>query len=94
MFSRLFPAQVKPLPDSVTRNPKLKAYLEARWNLDQCEPGHKPEKRRALEKITADLLEQHSMLSERELAAITGDAYRDYCRARRLDEMKKLSRLR
>jgi AraC-like DNA-binding protein len=77
----------------VTRNPKLEAYLEARWDLDQCEPGEKPEKRQALETITADLLQQHRAVSERELAAITADAYRDYCRARRLEAMKRLSRL-
>ena len=58
----------------MTRNPKLEAYLEARWNLDQCEPGDKPDKHRILESLTADLLRQHQAVSEGELAAITADA--------------------
>ena len=78
----------------MTRNPKLEAYLEARWNLDQCEPGEKPRNRKTLEQITAELLELHPGLSERELAAVAGDAYRDYCRAKRLEALKRLSRLR
>jgi len=48
----------------VTRNPKLESYLEARWELEQCEPSETPEKRVVLEKITAELLEQHSLAIE------------------------------
>ena len=78
----------------MARNPQLEAYLEARWNLDNCEPSQKPAARTTLENITAAILEGRSGLSQTELAAVTADAYREFCRARRLEIMKKLSRLR
>jgi hypothetical protein len=78
----------------VSRNQKLEAYLTARWDLEQCEPAEMERKLQTLNEITLALLSEHPGVSPRELAAITNDAYREYCRVRYHESLKNLSRLR
>ncbi len=78
----------------MSRNPRLEAYLAARWALEQCEPAEKQSRLHDLSRVTAHILQGHPAMSPNELAAITNDAYRDYSRARYQELQKRLSRLR
>ena len=78
----------------MSRNPKLEAYLAARWELEQCEPADKASRLQTLGEITRECLDQHRGISPQELAALTGDAYREYSRTKREELLRKLARLR
>ena len=78
----------------MSRNPRLEALLQARYDLDQAAPAGKPACRARLEAMIADLLAGHKGTSGRELLAATEDEYREYCRQRFLEAQRRLARLR
>jgi hypothetical protein len=78
----------------VSRNPRLEALLQARYDLDQAAPADKPAQRLRLEKLISDLLAGRKGVSARELLAASEDEYRLFCRQRYLESRARLSRLR
>src|SRR5207247_769105 len=65
---------------SVSRNPRLEAFLQARYELDQAAPPEKPASRTRLEAMIKDMLADRKGISARELLAASEDEYREYCR--------------
>ena len=78
----------------MSRNPRLEALLQARYDLDQVAPASKPACRARLEVLISDLLAGHEGTPPRELLAATEDEYREYCRQRFLETQRRLARLR
>jgi len=78
----------------VARNPKLEAFLEARFELDVAPPGEKAAKRAILHTLAEELLKGFRSVSARELIAITEEAYQEFRKERFLESQRRLSRLR
>lgn len=78
----------------MSRNPKLEAFLEARFELDAAPPGQKAAKRAILQALAEDLLKGFRSVSVRELTAITEEAYQEFRKQRFLETQRRLSRLR
>ena len=78
----------------MSRNPRLEAFLQARYELDQAAPPDKPACRARLEAMVADMLAGRRGISTHELLAASEDEYRQFCRQRFLESRQRLSRLR
>jgi hypothetical protein len=78
------------------RNPELEAILQARYDLETCEPGQKTHCRARLDaRIQAALARAGKRdLSSRALVEVTAEAYQDFKLARRREERARLSRTR
>lgn len=80
----------------MARNPELEAILQARYELETCEPSQKTECRAKLEALLEAALAKagNQSLTPRTLVEITAEAYQEYKLGRKKAERKRLSRLR
>jgi hypothetical protein len=78
------------------RNPELEAILQARYELETCEPGQKTECRAKLEALIQAALTKANKqdLSPRTFVEVTAEAYREFKLARKREERARLSRTR
>jgi hypothetical protein len=80
----------------MARNPELEAILQARYELETCEPSQKTDRRVRLDALIEAALSKtgRKNFSPRMFIEITADAYHDYKLARRKEERTRLSRMR
>jgi hypothetical protein len=78
----------------VSRNTRLEALLQARYDLDQAAPADKPARRAYLENMVSEILAGRKGISARDLLAASEDEYRLYSRQRFLESQRRLSRIR
>ena len=80
----------------MARNPELEALLQARYELETCEPGRKTERRAKLDAVIEAALAKagNPSLTPRALIEITAEAYQEFKLARKKAERARLSRLR
>lgn len=80
----------------MARNPELEAILQARYELETCEPRQKTERRARLDALIEAALAKagRQNLSSRTFIEITAEAYREFKLNRRKTERARLSRLR
>jgi hypothetical protein len=80
----------------MARHPELEAILQARYELETCEPHQKTECRARLEALIQAALTKSGRknLSSRMFIEITAKAYQEYKLARKKQERSRLSRLR
>lgn len=78
------------------RNPELEAILQARYELETCEPSQKTERRARLDALIETALARAGRkdLSPRTFIEITAAAYQEFKLARKKEERARLSRLR
>jgi hypothetical protein len=81
---------------SMARNPELEAILQARYELETCEPGQKTERRAKLDALLEAAVAKagSKSLTSRALIEITAEAYLEFKLARKKAERARLSRLR
>ena len=79
----------------MARNPELEAILQARYELETCEPSQKTKHRARLDALLHAALATggNQSLTPRALIEITADAYQEFKLARRRAERTRLSRL-
>jgi hypothetical protein len=79
----------------MARNPELEAILQARYELETCEPGRKTECRAKLNALLEAVVAKSGSksLTPRALVEITAEAYQEFKLARRKAERARLSRL-
>ena len=80
----------------MARNPELEALLQARYELETCEPSQKTERRVQLEALIQSILAKtgNKGLTARTLIEITAEPYREFKLARKKVERARLSRVR
>jgi hypothetical protein len=80
----------------MSRNPELEAILQARYELETCDPSQKTERRARLDKLVNAAIAKtgRKELSARAFIEITAEAYREFKLARKREERDRLSRLR
>jgi hypothetical protein len=80
----------------MARNPELEAILQARYDLEACEPSQKTERRARLDVLVEATLAKAGRkdLSSRLFMEIIADAYREYKLARKKEEPVRISRIR
>jgi hypothetical protein len=80
----------------MARNPELEAILQARYDLETCEPNEKTARRALLDALIETALTKSGRknLSARMFVEITAEAYQEYKAARRKAERARLSRFR
>jgi hypothetical protein len=83
----------------MTRNPRLEAYLRARYEYDTCEPSCRLRCRANLHSIATQLLALHQQqtgqsITLEDLEQITMKAYQEYRRAQQRQQQRKLNRIR
>jgi hypothetical protein len=80
----------------MARNPELEAILQARYDLETCEPGQKAECRARLDALILAALTKAGKkdLSPRALIEVTAVAYQEFKLARKRGERARLSRTR
>ena len=80
----------------MARNPELEAILQARYELETCEPSQKTKRRARLDALLEAALAKAGSpsLTPRALIEITAEAYQEFKLARRRAERTRLSRLR
>ncbi len=78
------------------RNPEPEAILQARYDLETCEPGQKTQCRARLDALIQAALTKAGKkdLSSRAFIQVTAEAYQDFKRARKREERARLSRIR
>ena len=77
-------------------NPELEAILQARYELETCDPNQKTERRKRLDALIEEALARagRTDLSIRSFIEITADAYQEFKLARRREERARISRIR
>jgi len=80
----------------MARNPELEAILQARYELETCEPSQKTTRRASLDALLEAALAEagNQSLTPRALIEITAEAYQEFKLARKRAERTRLSRLR
>lgn len=80
----------------MARHPELEAILQARYELETCEPSEKTKRRAKLDALLEAALPKtgNRSLTPRALIEITADAYQEFKLARKRAERTRLSRLR
>jgi len=80
----------------MARNPELEAILQARYDLETCEPNQKSERRARLDTLVNAALSRtgRKNLSSRLFMEITAEAYHEFKLARRKEERARMSRVR
>ena len=80
----------------MARQPELEAILQARYELETCEPSEKTRRRARLEALTEAALAKAKMrsVSHRDLIQILADEYQEFKRAKKKEERARLSRIR
>jgi hypothetical protein len=80
----------------MARNPELEAILQARYDLETCEPSKKTQCRARLDLLVNAALSKGGQknLSSRLFMEITAEAFHDFKLARRKEERARISRLR
>lgn len=80
----------------MARNPELEAILQARYELETCEPSHKTKRRAELDALLEAALAKtgNRDLTPRALIEITAEPYQRFKLSRRKAERARLSRLR
>jgi hypothetical protein len=80
----------------MARNPELEAILQARYDLETCEPGQKAECRACLDALILAALTKAGKkdLSPRAFIEVTAAAYQEFKLARKREERARLSRTR
>ena len=80
----------------MARNPELEAILQARYELETCEPSQKTNRRARLDALLEAALAKaaNPSLTPRALIEITAEAYQEFKLARKRAERSRLSRLR
>jgi hypothetical protein len=80
----------------MARSPELEALLQALYDLDHCAPSERDSVRQLLDKLVAAALEKSGVrsVSEKELLMALEGQYREFSRAKRLEERRRLSRLK
>lgn len=80
----------------MARNPELEAILQARYDLETCEPGQKAECRARLDAFIQAALTKAGKndLSPRAFIEVTAEAYQEFKLARKHEERARLSRTR
>jgi hypothetical protein len=78
------------------RSPELEAILQARYELETCEPGQKTKRRAELDALLEAALSKsrNPSLTPRTLIEITAEAYHEFKMARKKAERARLARLR
>jgi hypothetical protein len=78
----------------MARNPELEAILQARYDLETCEPGQKAECRVRLDALILEALAKAGKedLSPRTFIEVTARAYQEFKLARKREERTRLSR--
>ena len=80
----------------MSRNPELEAILQARYDLETCEPGEKTERRGRLvaviERALAKAGAKHT--THREFIEIIAEPYQEFRLTKKKEERNRLSRLR
>jgi hypothetical protein len=79
----------------MARTPELEAILEARYELETCEPSQKAKRRAKLDALLEAALAKagNRSLTPRALIEITAEPYQQFKLARRKAERARLSRL-
>ena len=80
----------------MARAPELEAILKAWFDLDTCSPKEQTEHKVKLEQLLDGAIANSGMrgVSRRDLMSALRDEYREFARARYLDERRRLSRLK
>lgn len=80
----------------MARNLELEAILQARYELETCEPSQKTARRARLETLLEAALAEagNQSLTPRALIEITAEAYQEFKLARKRAERTRLARLR
>jgi alpha-D-ribose 1-methylphosphonate 5-triphosphate synthase subunit PhnG len=80
----------------MSRQPELEAILQARYDLETCEPSEKTKRRARLEALMDAALRKAGTkgVSHRDLIQILAEAYQEFKRAKKHEERAKLSRIR
>jgi hypothetical protein len=80
----------------MARNPELEAILQARYDLETCDPCEKAERRAQLDTLVQAALSKSGRknLSPRLFMEITAEAYHAFKLARRKEERARISRIR
>lgn len=80
----------------MARNPELEAILQARYDLETCEPGRKAGCRARLDALIRAALAKAGKrdLSSRAFIEVTAEAYQEFKLARKREERARLSRTR
>jgi hypothetical protein len=80
----------------MSRNPELEAFLQARYDLETCEPEQKTERRARLDALIKSTLAKTGRkdLSPRLFIEITAAAYQEFKLARKKEDRARLSHLR
>jgi len=80
----------------MSRNPQLEAIFEARYAWENAAAPQRAERFADYHRLLTDALVKAGMgaASHEELESALTDAYREFRRAKRLEERAKLSRLR
>ena len=83
----------------MTRNPRLEAFLRARYEYDTCEPSSQVRCEANVLALATDLAASYQQASGKsitveELFQITSDAYHEYRRAQVRQQQTRLSRPR
>ena len=78
------------------RSPELEAILQARYELETCEPSQKTDHRAKLDALIEAALEKTGIkhLSSRAFIEIIADPYQQFKLAKKKEERARLSRLR
>src|SRR5437763_882093 len=84
---------------SMTRNPRLEAFLKARYEYDTCEPEAKTRNEANVRSLAAGLVavyhnERGQDLTLEDLFQVTADAYHEYRRAQVRLQRSRLDRPR
>jgi len=80
----------------MSRQPELEAILQARYDLESCEPSQKTECRARLNDLIETALARAGTqsVSPRTFIELIAEPYQQFKRAKRQEERARLSRLR
>jgi hypothetical protein len=80
----------------MTRHPELEAILQARYDLQTCEPSAKEENLRKYQELLDEVIRKGSVRSatREELEKLLAERYREFRREKLRAERSRLSRLR
>ena len=80
----------------MSRNPELEAILQARYELETCDPSEKTDRRERFDDLIRAALAKagRKEISPRTFIEVTAEAYQEYKLSRKRQERARLSRLR
>lgn len=80
----------------MARAPELEAILQAWFDLERCAPNEQSAHKRRLDELLDAAIAKAELksVSRRDLMTALGDYYREFAKAKHIEERRRLSRLK